>query len=135
MTGKKLVTALVLICSISSSLVKADCRKQPELGKGDWQETVVSPEASLRLLEAEFLKSLKIRLIANSVSAQTKSNQASTNGLPASPTGALQPADITADQVQTDVAASGRQGAGSESYGDTTSHSEISAQANDIGLW
>ena len=81
---------------------------------------MVSPEASLRLLEAEFLKSLKNTTDCNnSVSAQTKSNQGgSTNGLPASPTGGASAAlaDITADQVQTDVAASGRQGAGSESY-------------------
>ena len=137
MTGKKLVKVLVLTCSVSSSLASADCNKQPELGKADWQETVVSPEASLRLLEAEFLTSLKNTTDCNnSVNAQTTSNQGgSTSGLPASPTGGASAAlaDITADQVQTEVAASGRQGAGSESYGDTTSRSETStAQANDI---
>ena len=137
MTGKKLVKLLVLTCSVSSSLASADCNKQPELGKGDWQGTVVSPEASLRLLEAEFLKSLKNTTDCNnSDSAQTTSKQGgSTNGLPASPTGGASAplADITADHVQTEVAASGRQGAGSESYGDTTSRSETSAaQANDI---
>lgn len=137
MTGKKLVKVLVLTCSVSSSLAVADCKKQPELGNGDWQETAVSPEASLRLLEAEFLKSLKNATDCNnSVSAQTTSNQGgSNNGLPASPTGGASAAlaDNTVDQVQTEVAASGRQGAGSESYADATSRRKTSAaQANDI---
>lgn len=137
MTGKKLAKVLVLTCSVSSSLAVADCKQQPELGNGDWQETAVSPEASLRLLEAEFLKSLKNATDCNnSVSAQTTSNQdGSNNGLPASPTGGASAAlaDNTVDQVQTEVAASGRQGAGSESYANATSRSKTSAaQANDI---
>ena len=137
MTGKKLVKALVLTCSISSSLAVADCKKQPELGKGDWQETIVSPEASLRLLEAEFLKSLiNTTVCSNDGSAQTTSNQGgSNNGSPASSTGGASAvlADNTVDQVQTEVAVSGRQGAGSESYAAATSRSETStAEANDI---
>lgn len=137
MTGKKLVKILVLACSVSSSLATADCKKQPELGKGDWQETVVSPEASVRLLEAEFLKSLKNATDCNnSVSAQTTNNHGGgNNGLPALPTGGASAAlaDITVDQVQTEVATSGRQAAGSESFADATSRSETSAaQANDI---
>jgi hypothetical protein len=137
MTGTQLVKVLVLTCSVSSSLATADCRKQPELGKGDWQDTVVSTEASLRLLEAEFLKSLKNATDCDkSVSAQTTSNQVgSNNGLPASPTGGASAAlaDSTVDQVQTEAAASGRQGVGSESYADAKSRSESSAaQANDI---
>tara|TARA_B100000035_G_scaffold283657_1_gene266023 strand:- start:265 stop:813 length:549 start_codon:yes stop_codon:yes gene_type:complete len=139
MTGKKLVKALVLTCSVSSSLAIADCKKQPELGKGDWQETVVSQEASLRLLEAEFLKSLKNTTDCNnSVSAQTTSNQGgSNNGLASSPTGGASAAlaDNTVDLVQTEIASSGRQGAGSERYADATSRSETSAaQANDIRI-
>lgn len=137
MTGAKLVKVLVLTCSVSSSLATANCNKQPELGNGDWQETAISPEASLRLLEAEFLKSLiNATDCNNSVSTQAASNQGGrNNGLPASPTGDASAAlaDITVDHIQTEVAASGRQGAGSESYADATRRSETSAaRANDI---
>lgn len=137
MTGRELFKAVVFAGSFSSSLVVADCNKQPELGNGDWQETVVSPEASLRLLEAEFLKSLKNATDCNaSVSAQTTSNQGGSNSeLPASPAGGVSTAsteNIT-DQAQTEVPASGRQAADSASYADAMSRSESSAaQANDI---
>lgn len=137
MTGKKLVKVLVLTCSVSSPLALADCKKQSELGKGDWQETVVSPKASLRLLEAEFLESLKSATDCNDrVSTQTTSNQGgSNNGLPASPTEGASAAltDNPVDPVQTEVAASGRRGAGSVSYADASSRSETSAaRGNDI---
>ena len=137
MTSKKLVKVLVLTWSVSSSIAIADCMRQPELGKGDWQEKVVSPEVSRRLLEAEFLKSLRNATDCNdSVSTKTASNQGGSNSeLPASLAGAVSTASTenTVFQAQTEVPASGRKASGSASYADVTSRSESSAaQANDI---
>ncbi|MDB2313378.1 hypothetical protein N9V47_06960 [Luminiphilus sp.] len=136
MARKQLIKVLALMCFFNSSFVVADCSNKSELGNGDWQETVVSKEASLRLLEAEFLQALKDSTACqDSVSSRTAGNHgANNNGLPASPTGGASAAltENLADQAQTQTPASGPRGVISESYGDATRRRETSvAEAND----
>jgi|SaaInlStandDraft_1057018.scaffolds.fasta_scaffold90698_2 hypothetical protein len=136
MTGNQLLKVLALMGLFNSSLVVADCNKQSELGNGDWQETVVSPEVSVKLLEAEFLKSLKDGIACKgTVSSRTAGSQdANNNGSPASPTGGASVAltDNLVDQVQTEAPVSGRRGVSSASYGDVMSRRGTSAaEAND----